>query len=280
MSRIDVMKTYKLFIGGKFPRSESGRVYELKDAKGKFLANPCLASRKDLRDSVVAARSALAGWSSATAYNRGQILYRAAEIMQGRRDQFIAELIAQEGLTTKAASDQVNQAIDLWVWYAGWSDKLTVLGGNENPVSAPFYNFTSPEPLGVIGALPGGKPSLVNLVASIASIIVSGNTAVVVASEKFPLTAISLAEVLATSDLPGGVVNILTGSFAELSSWMASHMEIDGIDASGLTPTALATVKIAGADNLKRVKTFTDYAHPQRILAFMESKTIWQSVGI
>lgn len=280
MARIDVMKTYKLFIGGKFPRSESGRVYELNDAKGKFLANPCLASRKDLRDAVVAARSALSGWSSATAYNRGQILYRAAEIMQGRREQFVSELVAQEGLTPKAAGDQVDQAIDLWVWYAGWSDKLTVLGGNENPVSGPFYNFTTPEPLGVIGAFPDGKPSLLNLVASIASIIVSGNTAVVVASEKFPLTAISLAEVLATSDLPGGVVNILTGKSAELNSWMASHMEVDGLDASGLSSKQLTEAKIAGAENLKRIHSFDSAASPQRIFAFMESKTIWQSVGI
>jgi hypothetical protein len=280
MARIDVMKTYKLFIGGKFPRSESGRVYELKDAKGKFLANPCQASRKDLRDSVVAARSAFNGWSTATAYNRGQILYRIAEVMQGRSAQFADELIAQEGLTPKAAAAQVEQAIDLWVWYAGWSDKLSALSGAENPVSGPFYNFTSPEALGVVGAFVDGKPSLLSLVGAIAPIITSGNTAVVVASEKFPLSAITLSEVLATSDLPAGVVNTLTGKSSELISWMGEHMEIDGIDATGLSAKALTELKIAGANNLKRIHSFSDEATPARIQAFMESKTIWQNVGI
>jgi len=280
MARIDVMKTYKLFIGGKFPRSESGRVYELKDAKGKFLANPCQASRKDLRDSVVAARSAFNGWSTATAYNRGQILYRIAEVMQGRSAQFADELIAQEGLTPKAAATQVEQAIDLWVWYAGWSDKLSALSGAENPVSGPFYNFTSPEALGVVGAFVDGKPSLLSLVGAIAPIITSGNTAVVVASEKFPLSAITLSEVLATSDLPAGVVNTLTGKSSELISWMGEHMEIDGIDATGLSTKALTELKIAGANNLKRIHSFSDEATPARIQAFMESKTIWQNVGI
>ena len=280
MSRIDVMKTYKLYIGGKFPRSESGRVYEINDAKGKFLANPCLASRKDLRDSVVAARSALSGWSSATAYNRGQILYRVAEVMQGRSAQFVDELVAQEGLTPKAALAQVEEAIDLWVWYAGWSDKLSAFSGTENPVSGPFYNFTTPEPLGVIGAFVDGKPSLLNLVATIAPIIVSGNTAVIVAAEKYPLSAITLAEVLATSDLPGGVVNILTGKSSELISWMGEHMEVDGIDATGLSSKAVTEIKIAGAENLKRIHSFDEIANPARILAFMEAKTIWQNVGI
>ena len=280
MARIDVMKTYKLFIGGKFPRSESGRVYELKDAKGKFLANPCQASRKDLRDSVVAARSAFNGWSTATAYNRGQILYRIAEVMQGRSAQFADELIAQEGLTPKAAAAQVEQAIDLWVWYAGWSDKLSALSGAENPVSGPFYNFTSPEALGVVGAIVDGKPSLLSLVGAIAPIITSGNTAVVVASEKFPLSAITLSEVLATSDLPAGVVNTLTGKSSELISWMGEHMEIDGIDATGLSTKALTELKIAGANNLKRIHSFSDEATPARITAFMENKTIWQNVGI
>jgi acyl-CoA reductase-like NAD-dependent aldehyde dehydrogenase len=280
MARIDVMKTYKLFIGGKFPRSESGRVYELKDAKGKFLANPCQASRKDLRDSVVAARSAFNGWSTATAYNRGQILYRIAEVMQGRSAQFADELIAQEGLTPKAAATQVEQAIDLWVWYAGWSDKLSALSGAENPVSGPFYNFTSPEALGVVGAFVDGKPSLLSLVGAIAPIITSGNTAVVVASEKFPLSAITLSEVLATSDLPAGVVNTLTGKSSELISWMGEHMEIDGIDATGLSTKALTELKIAGANNLKRIHSFSDEATPARIQAFMENKTIWQNVGI
>ena len=280
MARIDVMKTYKLFIGGKFPRSESGRVYELKDAKGKFLANPCQASRKDLRDSVVAARSAFGGWSTATAYNRGQILYRIAEVMQGRSAQFVEEIVAQEGVTPKAAATQVEQAIDLWVWYAGWTDKLSALTGAQNPVSGPFYNFTSPEALGVVGAFVDGKPSLLSLVSSIAPIIASGNTAVVVAAEKFPLSAITLSEVLATSDLPAGVVNILTGKSSELISWMGEHMEIDGIDATGLSSKALTEINIAGAQNLKRIHTFDGASSPARITAFMENKTIWQNVGI
>ena len=280
MARIDVMKTYKLFIGGKFPRSESGRVYELKDAKGNFLANPCHASRKDLRDSVVAARSAFGGWSTATAYNRGQILYRIAEVMQGRSAQFVDEIVAQEGATPKAAATQVEQAIDLWVWYAGWTDKLSALTGAQNPVSGPFYNFTAPEALGVVGAFVDGKPSLLSIVSAIAPIIAAGNTTVIVASEKFPLSAITLSEVLATSDLPAGVVNILTGKSSELSSWIGEHMEIDGIDATGLSSKALTEIKIAGAGNLKRIHSFSESASPSRITAFMENKTIWQNVGI
>jgi acyl-CoA reductase-like NAD-dependent aldehyde dehydrogenase len=280
MSRIDVMKTYKLFIGGKFPRSESGRVYELKDAKGNFLANPCQASRKDLRDAVTAARTAQPGWASATAYNRGQILYRIAEVMEGRSSQFADELVAQEGVLPKAAQGQVQQAIDLWVWYAGWTDKIAAIAGGANSVSGPYYNFTTPEALGVVGAFVDGKPSLLNLVAATAPIIASGNSAVIVASEKYPLSAITLSEVLATSDLPAGVVNLLTGKSAELVSWMGSHMDIDGVDGTGLSSKALGELKLAGADNLKRIHTFNELSSPNRILAFMENKTVWHPVGI
>ncbi len=280
MARIDVMKTYKLFIGGKFPRSESGRVYELNDAKGNFLANPCQASRKDLRDAVTAARTAQPGWASATAYNRGQILYRIAEVMEGRSSQFVDELVAQEGLLPKAAQTQVQKAIDLWVWYAGWTDKIATIAGSTNSVSGPYYNFTTPEALGVVGAFVDGKPSLLNLVAATAPIIASGNTAIIVASEKYPLSAITLSEVLATSDLPAGVVNVLTGKSAELVSWMGSHMDIDGVDGTGLSTKALGELKLAGADNLKRVHTFDELATPQRILAFMENKTVWHPIGI
>jgi len=280
MARIDVMKTYKLFIGGKFPRSESGRVYELNDAKGNFLANPCQASRKDLRDAVTAARTAQPGWASATAYNRGQILYRIAEVMEGRSSQFVDELVAQEGLIPKAAQTQVQKAIDLWVWYAGWTDKIATIAGSTNSVSGPYYNFTTPEALGVVGAFVDGKPSLLNLVAATAPIIASGNTAIIVASEKYPLSAITLSEVLATSDLPAGVVNVLTGKSAELVSWMGSHMDIDGVDGTGLSTKALGELKLAGADNLKRVHTFDELATPQRILAFMENKTVWHPIGI
>jgi len=232
--RIDVMKTYKLFIGGAFPRSESGRSYEVNDAKKNFLANVALASRKDLRDSVVAARSAFDGWSHATAYNRGQILYRIAEMMESRRGQCSAEISALEGCTTKAAEKQVSDAIDLWVWYAGWTDKIHSVLGSTNPIAGPYYNFTSPDSLGVIGAVAESKSSLLGLVRTIAPIIAGGNTCVAIASERRPLPAITLAEVLATSDLPAGVVNILTGSQKELVPWLASHMDVDGIDISGV----------------------------------------------
>ncbi len=280
MNRIDVMKTYKLYINGAFPRSESGRVYELKDAKGAFIANPCWASRKDLRDSVVAARSAFSGWSKATAYNRGQVLYRIAEVMQGRSSQFADEIVAQEGITTKQALAQVEESIDLMVWYAGWTDKISSLSGANNPVAGSFYNFTTPEAIGVVGAFIEGKPSLISLIASVGSIIASGNTAVVIASEKFPLTAITFAEVCATSDVPAGVINILTGKTPELVGWMGSHMDVDAVDASGLSSKQLTELKIAGADNLKRIHSFKSVKSPDRILAFVEHKTVWQTIGV
>jgi len=280
MNRIDVMKTYKLYINGAFPRSESGRVYELKDAKGTFIANPCWASRKDLRDSVVAARAAFSGWSKATAYNRGQVLYRIAEVMQGRSSQFADEIVAQEGITTKQALAQVEESIDLMVWYAGWTDKISSLSGANNPVAGSFYNFTTPEAIGVVGAFIEGKPSLISLIASVGSIIASGNTAVVIASEKFPLTAITFAEVCATSDVPAGVINILTGKTPELVGWMGSHMDVDAVDASGLSSKQLTELKIAGADNLKRIHSFKSVKSPDRILAFVEHKTVWQTIGV
>ena len=280
MNRIDVMKTYKLYINGAFPRSESGRVYELKDAKGAFIANPCWASRKDLRDSVVAARAAFSGWSKATAYNRGQVLYRIAEVMQGRSSQFADEIVAQEGITTKQALAQVEESIDLMVWYAGWTDKISSLSGANNPVAGSFYNFTTPEAIGVVGAFIEGKPSLISLIASVGSIIASGNTAVVIASEKFPLTAITFAEVCATSDVPAGVINILTGKTPELVGWMGSHMDVDAVDASGLSSKQLTELKIAGADNLKRIHSFKSVKSPNRILAFVEHKTVWQTIGV
>ena len=279
-SRIDVLKTYKLFIGGAFPRSESGRVYAIKDFKGNHLANPSLASRKDLRDAVVAARSAFSGWSSATAYNRGQILYRMAEILEGRSEQLVTEIVALEGVTPRAAALQVQQSIDLLVWYAGWSDKISALAGSTNSVSGPYYNFSTPEPIGVVAIFASAKPSLLNLIAAIASVITSGNTAVVIASEKFPLPAITFSEIMATSDLPAGVVNVLTGSGSELAPWAASHMDIDAIDASGLTPKQLQETQVAGAQNLKRIRVNTDLESPARILSFMEIKTVWHPIGI
>lgn len=279
-ARIDVKKTYKLYIGGAFPRSESGRTYEVKDAKGEFIANPSLASRKDLRDAVVAARAAHAGWSGATAFNRGQILYRIAEIMEGRQGQFIDEIVALEGVTPSAAKKQVEEAIDLWVWYSGWCDKIGSIYGSTNAVSGSFYNFTTPESLGVVALFAQGKPSLLGAVQALAPVLAGGNTAILIASAKFPLPSISLSEVIATSDVPGGVVNVLTGSSAELAPWIGSHMDIDGIDASGLTSAQEKELRIAGADNLKRISRFKQAQSPQRVLAFMEHKTVWHPIGI
>jgi acyl-CoA reductase-like NAD-dependent aldehyde dehydrogenase len=280
MSRLDVNKTYKLFIGGAFPRSESGRVYEIKGANKKFIANPSLASRKDLRDAVVAAKSAQPGWANATAFNRGQILYRIAEIMEGRSEQFIDEICALEGVTTKAAKLQVEETIDTWVWYSGWCDKLSSVTGSLNQVSGPFYNFTTPESLGVVAIFAENKPSLLGVVRTLAPVLAGGNTAVLIASENFPLPAITLSESLATSDLPGGVVNILTGKRAELAPWVGSHMEIDGVDVAGLSKKQEEELKLVGADNLKRVFRFNPENHPERILSFMEQKTVWHPIGI
>ena len=280
MSSLDVNKTYKLFIGGAFPRSESGRVYEIKGANKKFLANPALASRKDLRDAVVAAKSAQSGWANATAFNRGQILYRIAEIMQGRSEQFVEEICALEGITTKAAKLQVAEAIDTWVWYSGWCDKLSSISGSQNQVSGPFYNFTTPEALGVIALFAEGKPSLLGAVRTLAPVLAAGNSAILIASESYPLPAITLGEVIATSDVPGGVVNILTGKASELLPWVGSHMEIDGVDVAGLNKKQEDEIKLVGADNLKRISRFAPGNHPERILSFMEHKTIWHPIGI
>jgi acyl-CoA reductase-like NAD-dependent aldehyde dehydrogenase len=276
--RLDVKKTYKLFIGGAFPRSESGRSYEIKNKIGQFIANPAQASRKDLRDAVLAAKNAHPGWSGATAFNRGQILYRIAEMLEGRTSQFVDEIVATTGVTSSVAKQEVSAAIDLWVWYAGWCDKITSVSGNNNPIAGPYYNFTIPESLGVIGIVAEEKDSLVGLVRSLAPIIAGGNTSVLIASQSRPLAAITLAEVLATSDLPAGVVNILTGIKTELAPWLASHMEIDGLDLSGID--SIAELRVSGAENLKRIHTFEKDVSPERILAFMEYKTIWHPVGI
>ena len=278
--RLDVKKTYKLYLGGAFPRSESGRVYPINDAEGEFLANPAQASRKDLRDAVVSARGALSGWAGATAYNRGQILYRVAEVMEGRSSQFVDEIIALEGATSKSAKAQVNAAIDCWVWYAGWCDKIASVSGSTNSVSGPFYNFTVPEYLGVIGVIAEQDNSLIGAIAGLASVLAGGNTAILLASEKYPLPAISLAEVLATSDVPAGVVNILTGITSELFPWMASHMDIDGLDISGLSFEQETAARTAGAENLKRIHRFEEYQSLRRIQTFMENKTVWHPIGV
>ncbi len=280
MSRIDVMKTYKLYINGAFPRGESGRVYEVKDSKGKFLANPCQASRKDLREAVVAARGAQAGWVSATAYLRGQILYRVAEMMESRKSEFIDVIVASEGKSVSAATSEVSAAIDMWVWYAGWSDKISTIAGSTNQVSGPFYNFTIPEAIGVVTIFSSEKSPLLSLVSAVGGVLTTGNTCVVVASEKSPLAAVALAEVLATSDIPNGVVNILTGKSAELVPWVGSHMDIDAVDVSGLSKKQESEVRIAGADNLKRIHRFTEIRSSQRVLAFVENKTVWHPIGV
>jgi acyl-CoA reductase-like NAD-dependent aldehyde dehydrogenase len=278
MSRLEVKKTYKLYINGAFPRSESGRIYEVADAKGNFIANPALASRKDLRDAVVAARAAQPGWAKATAYNRGQILYRIAEMLEGRADQIAAEVSATSAVTPKKAHEQVMAAIDLWVWYAGWSDKLSAAFGATNPVAGPYYNFTIPEPQGVIAVAP--SDSFLAFIDSIAPVITSGNSVVALVPGASAIAAMTFAEVLATSDLPHGVINILTGSHDELAPWAASHMDIDGMDISGIEKKKRAALKEAGAENLKRIHHFEDAQTPNRIYAFMEAKTVWHPIGV
>ena len=278
-NRIDVKKTYKLFINGAFPRTESGRTYEIKNAKGVFIANPCLASRKDLKDAVVAARAAQPGWNKASAYNKGQILYRIAEMLEGRRGQFVDEIVLVTGATKSKAEKEVTDSVDRLVWYAGWSDKLSSLSGALNPVAGHYYNFTVPESMGVIAAIAPEVPSLLGLIDAIAPIIVGGNTVVVLASTKAPLSAMSFAEVIATSDVPAGVINILTGKKDEIAPWMASHMDIDGFDISGLAAKSHGAIRIAGAENLKRIYSFKS-ADPGRILAFLENKTVWHPIGL
>jgi acyl-CoA reductase-like NAD-dependent aldehyde dehydrogenase len=290
--RLEVRKTYKLYIGGAFHRSESGRTYEIRSADGaRFLANAALASRKDARDAVVAARKAFSGWSAATAYNRGQVLYRVAEMLEGRRSQFVDEVGAGEGLGRADAEAAVDAAIDRWVWYAGWSDKIHQVHGSSNPVAGPYFDFSVPEPTGVVALVAPPASSLLGLVSVMAPVIVTGNAAVVVASESAPLPAITLAEVLATSDLPGGVVNLLTGHPAEIAPWLASHMDVNAIDLSGIDdPELAAELETAAAENLKRVvrppagnATEPDWAADpglERLLAFLETKTVWHPVGI
>jgi acyl-CoA reductase-like NAD-dependent aldehyde dehydrogenase len=287
MARIDVKKTYKLYIGGAFPRSESGRTYLVNDARGALLANASQASRKDARDAVVAARKAFGGWSSRTAYNRGQVVYRIAEVLEGRRDQFVAELRAAEGVSGSRANAAVDAAIDRLVWYAGWADKITQVVGTANPVAGPYFNLSSPEPTGVVAVVAPRSP-LLGLVSVVAPIITTGNTCVVIASEPHPLTAITLGEVMATSDLPGGVVNVLTGSVAEVAPWLASHMDVNGLDLTGVEDPALATsLEAAAADNLKRVRRAPladiDWlATPgtDRLTDWLETKTVWHPIGI
>ncbi|MFC4588677.1 aldehyde dehydrogenase family protein [Sphaerisporangium corydalis] len=286
-SRLAVRKTYKLYIGGAFPRSESGRSYVVTSSKGDFLANASRASRKDARDAVQAARKAFPGWSGATAYNRGQILYRVAEMLEGRRAQFVAELVDADGVSARKAGELADATVDRLVWYAGWSDKIGAVRGAANPVAGPYFNLSTTEPTGVVAVVaPQGAP-LLGLISVIAPVIVTGNTCVVVASERAPLPAITLAEVLATSDLPGGVVNLLTGAAPELAPWLASHMDVNAIDLTGCAAELAVTCEQQAAENLKRVlrppNATPDWlATPglDRMTAFLETKTVWHPTGI
>lgn len=283
--RLAVRKTYKLYVGGAFPRSESGRSYPVSSSKGELLAHAAQASRKDVRDAVVAARKAFGGWSRATAYNRGQILYRVAEMLEGRRAQFAAEVAAAEGGSAKAALTIVDQAIDRWVYYAGWADKYAQVAGGTNPVAGPYFNFSLPEPTGVVAVIAPQDSSLLGLVSVLAPVLTTGNTAVVVAAQDRPLPAVSLGEVLATSDLPGGVVNILTGRTSELAPWLASHRDVNAIDLSGAADADRKALEIAAADNVKRVfvprsTAWSDDPGTARLGAFVETKTVWHPIGV
>lgn len=285
--RLAVRKTYKLYVGGAFPRSESGRSYEVTGADGAFLANASRASRKDVRDAVVAARAAFAGWSARTPYNRGQILYRVAEMLEGRRAQFVDEVARSEGVDRDAAGRLVDAATDRWVWYAGWADKIAQVAGSANPVAGPYFNFSVPEPTGVVAVIAPQSSSLLGLVSVVAPVIVSGNTTVVVASTQRPLPAITLSEVLATADLPGGVVNLLTGHTDELAHVLAAHMDVNAIDVTGVAGDDRPALEEFAAGNVKRVlpapadePDWADDPGTGRLLAPLEIKTIWHPVGV
>jgi acyl-CoA reductase-like NAD-dependent aldehyde dehydrogenase len=292
--RVAVRKTYKLYVAGEFPRSESGRSYLVSAGDGTPVANAVRASRKDLRDAVRAARKAFPGWSERTAMNRGQILYRVAELMEGRRGQFEAEVAQAEGLKPDRARAVVDRAIDRWVWYAGWADKIAQVLGTSNPVAADYFNFTIPEATGVVGIVAPEASSLLGLVSRLAPVLVGGNAVVVLASESRPLPAITLTEVLATSDVPAGVVNVLTGRKKELVPVMAGHADVDGLDVWGVPEELRRDTEVSAADSVKRLSRrprgsidarfdWLDDAASQRpewIAAFLEMKTVWHPIGV
>jgi acyl-CoA reductase-like NAD-dependent aldehyde dehydrogenase len=293
-TRLEVRKTYKLYIGGAFPRSESGRSYVVNAADGSPLANACRASKKDLRDAVRAARKAFEEWAGKTAMNRGQVLYRVAELMEGRRDQFVAEVATAEGVREPRARELVDRAIDRWVWYAGWADKIAQVLGSSNPVAAPYFNFTIPEPTGVVGIVAPETSSLLGLVSRLAPPLVAGNSVVVLASESRPLPAVTLTEVLATSDVPGGVVNLITGLRKELVPVLAGHVDVDALDTWGVPDDMRTDVEMLAADNVKRLSRrpvgvsdarfdwTNDRAaeRPEWIASFLEMKTVWHPIGV
>ncbi len=289
--RVEIRKTYKLYIGGAFPRTESGRAYEIHGARGEFLANASRGTRKDIRDAVRAARKAQPEWAAKTAYNRSQILYRIAELMEGRREQFVLEVMSAEGVGRARAARLVDASIDRWVWYAGWADKYPQLIGTVNPVAGSYFNFSVPEPTGVVGIIAPEASSLLGLVSRLAPVVVSGNAAVVISSETRPLAAVTLSEVLATSDVPGGVVNLITGLRTELVGHLAGHMDVNALDAFGATPGESAALEEISVENVKR------YVRPPRagldrydwlaeraqspylIGEFVEIKTVWHPIG-
>ncbi|HET8570938.1 MAG TPA: aldehyde dehydrogenase family protein [Candidatus Limnocylindria bacterium] len=289
--RVEVRKTYKLYIGGAFPRTESGRSYEVLDARGRLLANASRGTRKDIREAVRAARKAFPGWSAKTAYNRSQILYRIAELLEGRREQFIAEVAAAQGVGRQRATREVDAAIDRWVWYAGWADKFSQVVGTVNQVNGSYFNFSVPEPTGVVGVIAPEDSSLLGLVSRLAPVIVGGNAAVVVASESRPLPAVTLTEVLATSDVPGGVVNLVTGLRREVVPALAAHMDVNALDAFGVAPREAVAVEDSGVENVKRVirpprggleryDWLAETAQsPYLIGQFIETKTVWHPIG-
>ena len=287
--RLAVRKTYKLYINGEFPRTESGRYYAVSGKGGELLANASRGSRKDLRNAVAAARKALGGWGAKTAYNRGQILYRIAEVCESRAAE-LADELQKQGSVAADARREVEAAVDRWVYYAGWSDKYTQLFGSVNPVAGPYYNFTVPEPTGVVGVVAPEEPALLGLVSRIAPAIVGGNTVVAITSEKQPLASITFGEVFETSDVPAGVINLLSGIKSELVPWMAAHMDVNAIDTTGVDGEAIATVQKTAAENVKRVVHFDAAAigwddtrrsqGPYAIFDFQESKTVWPPIGM
>lgn len=281
MDRLEILKTYKIYIGGAFPRTESGRYYPLLNQSGKLIANVCLSSRKDFRNAVVAARGAFSSWSGRSAFNRSQILYRIAEMLETRKLQFIQELVMQ-GNKPRAAESEVNTAIDIWVYYAGWCDKYQQIFGTINPVSSSHFNFSVPEPTGVVGILAPVKSSLTGIVSAIAPVIAGGNTCVVLASEVKPLCAVTLAEVIHASDVPGGVVNILTGKLSELQSHFASHMDVNALVYYGNDELVMKSIQELGVQNVKRVLLHNphnfDEPNPYFILEAQEIKTTWHPI--
>ncbi len=287
--RLNVKKTYKLYINGEFPRTESGRSYAVRTKGGELVANACRGSRKDLRNAVQAARKAQSGWGGKTAYNRGQILYRIAEVCEARAGELVDEL-RRQGSSAAEARREVDAVIDRWVYYAGWSDKYPQVFGSVNPVAGPYYNFTVPEPTGVVGVVAPEEPSLLGLVSRIAPAIVGGNTVIAITSETRPLAAITFGEALETSDVPPGVVNLISGLKNELVPWLAAHMDVNAIDATGVSPDALAAVQKTAAENVKRYVHFDAKEigwndvrlsqSPYAIFEFQEMKTVWHPMGM